>query len=543
MTKGKKFGIGIVIILTLMVILNYLVGIWIESRLDSLLNNNPNGRYKIEYSKIDLHSFFNGATIEGFKIQPNSASGDQTVRIYGTTQRVEISGLRWVSLLADKTLQINDMILQKPEFTVYIDSDTSRRSEPGKSFQDLFENILSAAQLNGFYLESGSVEFLKIKESDTIQYARIEQVEIEALDIETDSLIMNYIIPFKLDRIKTNFTGIRYRPNEFSEVSADSVNFDSENDNFSASNVSMRLTENWVDISKQIGDQQDIIEFSLEKLLINNIEAKSTLYDTLDIDASFISIDGLNLKDHRNKNIPRKNELVKPLFAGMVRQIPFPLNVDSVSITNSVITYIELGEGKTEPGILEFGNLNGRFGRITTDPSLRDSSQKIEVQVSANINGNSMIRLDLLIPYEQDSFFAHARISGMNAAALNKTITPLADVRISSGVIHGIELRMDANSRTSSNSLKLDYENLGVELLLDNKSEQIQRLGFLTGLFNTAIRQNNLPMENGYKSAEYTTTRNERRGPFNFLWQSAKEGMALIIPSNTASIFINKNKK
>ncbi|MCA6075125.1 hypothetical protein [Fulvivirga sedimenti] len=542
-TIGKKIGIIILITITSIVLLHVVLGFWIENRLEDLLNNNTEGSYQIGYSGIDLHSLFNGATIERLEIKPNTGIHDQAVSIYGTTRRVEINGLQWMKLLTGKTLQIKDMILERPEFTVYISTDTTRRREPGKSFQNLFKNIISAAELQGFYLESGRVKFLKFDANDTIQYASIDRVDIEALNIETDSVIMSYIIPFQLGRIKTHFAGIQYQPDEFSIITADSVSFDSQTEDFSASNVSMKLTNDWIDVSRQMGDQQDIIEFDLKKLKINNLVAKSTLYDTLDIEASSIYIDSLILKDHRNKNIPRKNEPVKPLFAGMIRQIPFPLNVDSVVISNSHISYTELGEGRTEPGTLQFGNLNGRFSRITTSPAIQGPLEKIEATISGNINGNASIQLELLIPYEDDRFYAHAKISNMNALVLNKTIMPLADVRISSGKIHGIELTMDANSNTSGNSLNLDYENLGVELLIENKNDPGQRYGFLSGLFNTAIRQNNLPSENGYKSANYVTTRNLKRGPFNFMWQSIKEGMVVIIPSNTASLFINKSKK
>jgi hypothetical protein len=41
------------------------------------------------------------------------------------------------------------------------------------------------------------------------------------------------------------------------------------------------------------------------------------------------------VNDYRNKNIPRREEPVKPLFNKMIQSIPFPLSIDSLIIYSS----------------------------------------------------------------------------------------------------------------------------------------------------------------------------------------------------------------
>ncbi len=540
----KKYWTILLTVILSIVLLNYILGYWIEARLQQLLNGTERKSYKISYNGIDLHNFFNGATIESLEIIPMEDSIQEVpVRIFGSAERVEISGLHWIRLLANRSLQVNSIIFDRPEFRVYISNDSTQRSQTGKSIQELFREVLNGAEVREFKLASGNASFMKLNDSDTIQVARIGHVDIEAFNIETDTLLLTYIIPFKLERINTMLSGIRYNVNDYSVMTIENASYDSDSNVLSFNNASLKLNEEWIDVSQKLGFQTDLFEFDLKSLSINNLRAKSTLYDSLDIEAATIHFDSMILRDYRNKNIPRPQENIKPLFAGMVHLIPFPLKVDSVVVSNSTISYTELDVNKDAPGTITFNNVESVFKGISTYPEAKRNYDRIEVSASGNINGDTRLQLDLLVPYNGDRFYADATFTDMDARVLNKTIRNLAGIAINSGDISAFHFTMDANPINSKNTLILDYKNLELALLVENKESELKRLGFLSGLFNSAIRQNNMPSEKGYQSAEYISTRNQERGPFNFMWQGIKDGMVYIIPSDAAALLINQKKK
>ena len=87
--------------------------------------------------------------------------------------------------------------------------------------------------------------------------------------------------------------------------------------------------------------------------------------------AGITTIDSLILVDVRDKNKPRPEEPIKPLFEGMVESIPFPIKLDSIKILNSTITYKEIPDGKSNPVVLNFQQVNGEILNLISKEILK----------------------------------------------------------------------------------------------------------------------------------------------------------------------------
>ena len=153
------------------------------------------------------------------------------------------------------------------------------------------------------------------------------------------------------------------------------------------------------------------------------------------------------------------------------------------------------------------------------------------------------MNVNLTVPYASDGFMMDAVIRNMDIESLNPTIMPLANVKVNSGRIHELHLSMNAGLTSAKSQMTFNYEELSVALLVENKDKEMGTAGFLSNIANSAIRKSNLPDNKDYQQADYQSIRNMERGPFNYIWQSVKEGLGIIVPSRTASLFIGKKKK
>jgi len=90
--------------------------------------------------------------------------------------------------------------------------------------------------------------------------------------------------------------------------------------------------------------------------------------------------------------------------------------------------------------------------------------------------------------------------------------------------------------------LTVDYDSLELAVLKDYEYAHSKR-GFISSIANSAIRKANMPDTKHYHIADYQSFRNVYRGPFNFMWESAKEGMLYIVPTGAISLLVGNPEK
>ena len=292
-----------------------------------------------------------------------------------------------------------------------------------------------------------------------------------------------------------------------------------------------------------MGRQTDLMEVSLEELFIENLKASSSFYNNLDIEAGKIGIRGLVFTDHRDKNMPRPPDQVKPMFKGMIDAIPITVKVDTILLENSAVHYGELGAGKSEPGILRFEEINGTITRLTTLPEEQKSYRAFEADIKAKLNGHAAVSMKLKVPYDREAFHLVARVGEMDLTRLNETVGSMAGVEVVSGKMDGIQFEMDANEYSSGNKLQFDYSDLKINVIKEGEHHETHSNAFLSSIANTAIRSHNLPTHGKYLTANYASDRNRYRGPFNFMWHSLSDGMTHIVPGTMVQKILGVNNK
>lgn len=534
----KKIFSRILIILGFLFLLLKVIEWSLERNFKARINSNPERAYDITYQDFDLHTFLKGVTLDEVRIQPLKKS-EGTV-ITGKVDYAALNGLAWSDLLFGKNLYIREISVEQPVFEITLSRDTIKKTS-GKGMQAMFGDILSRADINSFSIQNGSV-LLKEPESGKVK-GQVDKINIKATEIEIDSVQLKNIIPFYMGNLDVEIRDASFDLNEYTHFGLGSITYNMKNKEILLHDISMGYSIDWVEVSKRLGIQNDVIELDIKTLSIHQLEPSNQFYTDLDIKAQSVSMDGMQIKLQRNKNLPRPPDTVKPMFKKMIDAIPVTIELDSIRITNSSVTYSELGVEKDNSGTIKIDQINGDIIGVTNIPELQQNLAQLDAHLNASLGGQASMKVDLMVPYQGESFDLNVDLGSMELSSLNETLKPLAGVEIKSGQLSSIKYRMKASLHHSQNKLIFDYSNLHMNVIKEQKNHTSKKRVFLSAIANAAIRKNNMPDQEKYITAEYQSERNIYRSPINYIIQGLIQGIIRIVPGKNVQKALTKEKK
>ncbi len=529
----KKIIIGVVILVVLAVSGIFAVENWLDKNLPSIINADSERSYDILFEKVNIRLFRGSIDFQNIMLVPLDSS--LSTQVNGSVRRIRMSGVDMVDLVVNRQANIYELSLLEPSFRLIRNDDAGKASESSKAFQDLFGDIVSRGVIQNFVLEGGTAE-LFIKKDSLVRFGQFTDLNIHAEGLQTDSVTLMHAIPFQLENIHTSLKNLKINVSDHQEFQIGSMDFDFLGKEFDLLDLSLKFREDWKKVAKKMPHQIDMIEFDLKELKILNLNAASDIYGDWSLIAEKILLDSLIFHDGRDKNIPRPPDELKDKFEDMISAIPFPLELDTLELLNSQITYSEIPEGKSEPGSIHFRKLNAKVINVSSIDSLQ--TRDLIVDAKAMLNGVGDLAVKITIPYNTGKFKVHANLGTMKFEHLNQTIGPMAGVTVSEGNLKGMVLEMEADPHRSRNKFRFDYHDLALSLSEEGENGEKKKKGLLTRVANLAVQKENLPENRNYKTASYTTIRNRYRSPFNLMWLCVKDGIMEVVPTGVAKTFL-----
>lgn len=504
----------------------------LRSNLIKLINKAPDRTYNFEFGSLSLNIFSGDVMLKDVQIVPLTDTVGTLVTAQVTS--AELNNVNITSLLAGRNLVIGRLTFIEPQFGLDIRKkpDVSDEKRQG-AMQKLFGDILSRGKISEFSILNGSMRATKTEFGDQ-EYLLIENYNLFANDIITDSVQWNHQVPFKMGSFRTSMDSVVFRIDTSTVASTGLISYSSSSDEFLICNAAILNDRDLKSMSRAKKKQADIIEVSFDTLKISGIKAGNDFYGDLNVMSSKLEIIGLEFTDFRNKNLPRPADSEKPMFSKMVDAIPVGLEIDTILIRDAFIQYTELEKGRGRPGSLNLNNLNVRITDLSTIEAKRKTEFRIDL--SCALNGSGQVMSGITVPYGDDRFIMNLIIRDLDARSLTATVEPIMGIDVASGIIRNMNFTMNANSRMSNNYLVMQYEDL--KITLNDPEMHKTHQGFLSHIANSAIRTNNLPDQKNYAVASYVTSRDMYRGPFNLIWNSLREGMMQIVPSGSAKMLM-----
>jgi len=105
--------------------------------------------------------------------------------------------------------------------------------------------------------------------------------------------------------------------------------------------------------------QTDYTELTIKKIKFKNLDFDELIFNE-ELNLRFIDIRGLKTNIYRDKRLPFNFNHFPKLYNESIHNLGFPVNIDSIYITNAKVTYEEQVEKSDKPGMVFFDQ-NGYF--------------------------------------------------------------------------------------------------------------------------------------------------------------------------------------
>ena len=140
---------------------------------------------------------------------------------------------------------------------------------------------------------------------------------------------------------------------------------------------SFRLVPNFpmYEFARRLGYQVDRTEVFVPRISLSGIDLEKLVKEKK-VHAGLVMVDAPVMNDFKDKRIPIRKDVIKPLFQQQLRDLKFEITVDTAKVVDGRVVYSEqTGES---PGMIFFEKMNVTATGITNDPYLVDKGISLE---------------------------------------------------------------------------------------------------------------------------------------------------------------------
>src|SRR5258708_878843 len=274
--------------------------------------------------------------------------------------------------------------------------------------------------------------------------------------------------------------------------------------------------------------QTDYIYVRGEALTLTGIRPDRLQKDSL-IRVNRLLLDGVAISASRDKNMPFRHGVEKPMPTKLINAIPFPLRVDSVLLSHSTVVYNELSANTHKWSRIPFRDLNVSILNVSNRENQGDT---LKIIATARLF-NSTIRP---FSYEESygdslsGFSFRSHLSPIHLTRFSQVSIPMGNVSVISGHADTLYTYWEGNKYAATGTMHFFYSDLKIRVL---DKEDIKKRSFLPVLESLAA---NLILPDQRKRASAIFVERDReKFVFNY-WVKAISSGAL------TTVGIKKNK-
>jgi hypothetical protein len=278
--------------------------------------------------------------------------------------------------------------------------------------------------------------------------------------------------------------------------------------------------------------QTDYMTLTTGKININKFNLSQYLEDSI-VRLGDVSITNPYFTSYRDKRPPFNAGIIKPLAAKMIQKIPVKIFIDTIKIQNGKTVYTEVSDKTNEAGIVPVTRISGDIFpikniNITNTDSLR-------IRLNGYLMDTAWLRLRTRESYLDtlSGFLLTLRMRPGNLDYLNPVLAPLASVKLQSGYLDTLNMRVVGQEYISLGVMRMYYHDLKVQFLRNDTEEKKRFLkGLITFIANSFVIKN----KNDKRTGVVYFPRLRDRSFINYYIKIAMSGVA-------SSIGAKKNKK
>jgi len=457
----------------------------------------PDSIHTIKFSNLYVDNTASETIFSNFEIVPSTTTGNPGSPILSA--KVDELGVKNNTLReiqATGVFDLTQLRLMNPNINVYLDTATKSKKPESKSDSVNATNLglIESVLLQDVLVNNGTI-VLHNKETGQIPRMAFNHVNfgLNALNLDlmkkskdlSPELLLekdlslsltNYQIYTKDSLNKLEIGKIRYLDNR---IILDSVHFQPAMGRY--------------EFLRKKGYQDNTIDVFAAKIYLQDIDFEE-YFRNENLKAQVLIVEGLKMDVFRDKRIPPREGLIKPMPQYLMENSPFDLELDSVILRDGFIRYQEFAPKAMLPGSIRFEDVDASIAPFVMRKSTEKFPLKKSVLVAtAQLMGEGDVKLKAAMrfgdPYPMD---VEVELGEFDLTKLNSIVTRGAFIRILDGKVTGGKWNFKIDDDLAKGKMNFKYEDLKIEFLDSLTLERGRgKLSIMTFLANTFTKKSN----------------------------------------------------
>jgi hypothetical protein len=234
--------------------------------------------------------------------------------------------------------------------------------------------------------------------------------------------------------------------------------------------------------------------------------------------ASTLSLVSPSLEVAHDKRLPPKPFRVRKLMHLMINDIPMPVDIQHVDISDGLIVYRHRHVDDRIPAVLRFDGLVARLDHVSSI-----GSEAMTMHTETRVMGEGRLTVDAR--FEPKSPSGRHRVTGSfrrsSFAAFNPVLEHLLFLKAEEGYLNRMEFEMNLDDHASTGRVTLDYEGVRIRMIGDGKR-------FKTFIANRFII-NTDHTGKAVQPSRIAYVRLREKNIFHYWWMSLLSGMKPVL--------------
>lgn len=307
------------------------------------------------------------------------------------------------------------------------------------------------------------------------------------------------------------------------KMALDSISLDFTTQSASVKNLRVIPSYSKDEFGDKLGYQTDRII-----LKIPEIQLKGSNWIDF-IDHGILKIDvlestGYSLSLYRDRRIPFNHNRNVAMPQKLIEDIPFPLYINTIKLSNGRISYEEYSDKRKKSGTISFQNCDIEANQLNS----RATNIPLTAKFRANLMNQALFSIDLIMPLNDPSYHhsLSGKIGAMDISVLNDFLEVVAGISIQKGYLDGAELSIDADSSDAEIEMTMLYHGLKINInKKPDQDDEVKTNKFLTGLANMVLLKNNPMPFKPIRSIHADYERKTDKFVINYWWKTLLTGM------------------
>ncbi|REG96099.1 hypothetical protein [Flavobacterium aquicola] len=515
MSLTKKIIFGTIALLTLLILINFGLNLWLNTQLPNVIKQKNETPYNISYNKLKVDLLPSNIQITDITVFPKikPKNSDAKIGVYAKTKSITITNFSIWSLLFDNIIKAKSITVDQPDVVLYKKDKNTKNIR--KEVTEPFDKIIAVSNI---YILKGKLAVTAVQDNETIISTQNITATIEDIVLTDD--ILERPIPFLFDKYIVDCDSLYYKPNDFYTIKAHEIR--TANHTLHIKNFEYLPQYSRTEFVKKMQKERDIFTIKASSLDINSMDwgFKDEVFF---FKAKSLVLDGVNANIYRNK-IPKDDLTKKPLYNELLRSIKFPLQVDTLLVKRSKLVYEEEIDFKKGPAKLTFDHFNLKAAHIKSGYGIKKTAD-VDININCRFMKDSQLKVHWTfnVLNLKDRFTIKGTIQNFDIKAMYQFTKPYINASFD-GVFKSYSFNITGNDKNAHGYANLEYKDLDVTLYKKNDPDKKAKVK--SAVANLILKNDS----NGRsKEAKIELDRIQEKSFYNFLWRSIAESLKKIL--------------